>query len=186
MVELIVGFGTGSGTDTTSRAIAPELEKVLGVPVVVTNIEGSGGVKGLEYAARQPADGYSYMITTQSLILADIQELSKTRIMDDFVPVTRLVQSSVCIATRKDSQYNTWDEVVSYAKDHPGELKIGAQSPKGIDALSSRVIFKAFEIDIPFVGFNSGAEAKAAVLGGNCEFINADPSEMGDLIKAEK
>jgi tripartite-type tricarboxylate transporter receptor subunit TctC len=183
-IELVVGFGAGSGTDTTSRAIAPVLEKILGVPVVVTNIEGSGGVKGLEYAAKQPADGYTYMITTQSLILADIQELSKTRIMEDFVPVTRLVQSSVLVATREDSQFNTWDEVVEYAKDNPGKLKIGAQTPKGIDALSSRVIFSAFGIDIPFVAFNSGAETKSAVLGGHIEFINADPSEMGDLIEA--
>ena len=63
-VEIIVGFGAGSGTDITARALSEPLSKVLGVPVVVTNIEGSQGLNGLEYVYKQPADGYTLFLTT--------------------------------------------------------------------------------------------------------------------------
>lgn len=59
-VEIIVPWGAGGGADTTVRAFAPHLERALGVPVVVNNVSGGGGVMGFEHANRQPADGYTF------------------------------------------------------------------------------------------------------------------------------
>jgi hypothetical protein len=49
----VVPFGPGSGTDTTMRALAPELEKAL-VSRGGHHAEGSGSLKGMEFASSSP------------------------------------------------------------------------------------------------------------------------------------
>lgn len=43
-IEMVIPFGPGSGTDTTIRAMAPLLEKELGVPITINNVAGASGV----------------------------------------------------------------------------------------------------------------------------------------------
>src|SRR5699024_10393437 len=58
-IELIVPFGPGGGSDLFARALAPILEKKLGVSVTVVNRPGANTVVGLNYLISQPADGYT-------------------------------------------------------------------------------------------------------------------------------
>ena len=56
-ITFVVGYSPGGGFDAYARALAPELEKALGVEVVVENIPGAGGQR----AARPdsaPPDGH--------------------------------------------------------------------------------------------------------------------------------
>ncbi|MBW2066965.1 MAG: hypothetical protein JRJ03_18815 [Deltaproteobacteria bacterium] len=45
-ITFIVPFGAGGGFDGMARALAPRLEKELGVPFPVKNEKGSGGRRG--------------------------------------------------------------------------------------------------------------------------------------------
>ena len=45
-IKFVVPYSTGGGFDVYVRAVAPEMEKILGVPVVPENIPGAGGQKG--------------------------------------------------------------------------------------------------------------------------------------------
>ena len=49
--------------------MATLLQQKLGVPVEVRNETGAGGVTGIEYTYKQPADGYTFMLGTQSLFI---------------------------------------------------------------------------------------------------------------------
>jgi len=52
-IEFVVPFGTGGGADRTARVIAPLLQKELGggAKVVVQNIDGAGGLSGMNKVA---------------------------------------------------------------------------------------------------------------------------------------
>ncbi|MDI9390778.1 MAG: tripartite tricarboxylate transporter substrate binding protein [Synergistota bacterium] len=183
-IDIVVPFGPGSGTDTTMRAFAPELQKVLGVPVVAMNVEGSGGLAGMEFAAKQPADGYTLFCHTPTHILAEIQNLSPISLTKHFVPVARLIQNSVLVVTSAKGRFKTWDEMVEFAKAHPGEVTVGGYSPKGIDAIAMKMIERAAGIELTFVPFGGGGEAKAALLGGHIDLTNDDPENCIELAKA--
>ena len=43
-ITIIVCFGAGGGSDQMARAMGAAAKKVLGVPVVVTNKKGAGGL----------------------------------------------------------------------------------------------------------------------------------------------
>lgn len=58
-ITFIIPYSTGGGMDGYVRALAPAMEKVLGVPVVPTNMPGAGGNKGAAYIYRSQPDGYT-------------------------------------------------------------------------------------------------------------------------------
>ena len=181
-IDVIVPYGPGSGTDTTMRALAPSLQKVLGVPVVVQNVAGSGGLRGMEFSAKQPPDGYTLFMCTPTHILAQIQKLSPINLTEKFDPLVGLVQDSTLVTTKAGGRFKTWKEMAAYAKDHPGEVTVAGLSPKGIDAVSMRMLAKAAGIELTFVPFGSGAEATSAILGGHVDLANEGPADAYDMI----
>ncbi len=187
-IEIVVGFGTGSGTDITARAIAEPLQEILGVPVVVTNIEGSQGIKGMEYTERQPADGYTLFLTTQTQLLAQINDLSDVKITEDFEPLARLVHSVVLITGNGNGRFKDINELIAYAKEHPGDVKLGGIGMTSVDAVAVREFCNESGAGIEYVSFGSGSELSSALMGGHIDLACSELAdsiplmESGDLI----
>lgn len=183
-VEIVIPFGPGSGTDTTIRALQPLLEKELGVPININNVEGAGGVKGAEFFNKQPADGYTFALYTPSHIIAAVNKTTNFDILNDTVPVVRLVQDSNIILANKDVPYNNMKELIEYVKANPGKAKLGMMSPQGIDGASAKQLFDAAGIDVGFVPYSSGAEANAAVMGGHTDMVLTSPFDANAYLKS--
>ena len=183
-IEIVVGFGTGSGTDLTARGIAKPLEAILGIPVVVTNIEGSQGIKGMEYVTKQPADGYTLFITTQTQLLAQINDLSRVKITEDFDPVCRLVHDVVLITANAKGRFKNFQELQAYAKEHPGDVKIGGLTATGVDAVAVRQFCEKSGAEIEYVSFAGGAEISSALLGGHIDLACSEVADAIPLIEA--
>lgn len=183
-IELVCPWGSGGGADTTLRAFASALEKEIGVPVVVNNVEGGGGVQGSEYLQKQPADGYSYQIGTQSLLVVNLQKLMSFDWAAETVPVVKLVHDTNIIVAAKDAPFNNLKELVEYAKANPGTVKAGVLTITGVDALMVAQTFELAGVEIPLVAFNNGAELNAAILGGHISLAVAGPAETKGLIES--
>ena len=61
-IDIICPWGVGGGADSTLRPMTNLLKDILGQQVDVVNVEGGGGVNGVEYTYKQPADGYTFML----------------------------------------------------------------------------------------------------------------------------
>src|SRR5262249_17910258 len=59
--KLVVGYPPGGSGDFTTRIIADELSKELGVTVVVENKPGAGGSIASEFVAKSAPDGYTIL-----------------------------------------------------------------------------------------------------------------------------
>ena len=187
-VEIVVGFGAGSGTDVTARALSDPLSKVLGVPVVVTNIEGSQGLNGLEYVYKQPADGYTLMLTTQTQLITQIYGLSEISFTEEFEPVSRLVHDVTLVTANPQGRFQDIDELSAYAKEHPKDVKIAGLAATGLDGMIIKQFVENSGMDLELVSFGSTSECKSALLGGHVdlsidEIATAKPLiDSGDLI----
>lgn len=62
-VTIVVGFGSGGTVDTGARVLQPYLQKALGVPVVVQNMPGAGGVPASHYVFTQKPDAPVLLMT---------------------------------------------------------------------------------------------------------------------------
>jgi tripartite-type tricarboxylate transporter receptor subunit TctC len=63
-IKLIVTADIGGGEDSEARAIAPFLEKYLGVGIVIENQGGAGGKIAFERFQKTEPDGYTLITYT--------------------------------------------------------------------------------------------------------------------------
>ena len=61
-VKLIVTYPPGGSSDLMARVFGAKLAEHWGQQVITENKPGAAGSIGMEYAAKQPADGYSFVV----------------------------------------------------------------------------------------------------------------------------
>ena len=70
-VRWIVPFPPGGAMDAIARALGDKAGKALKQPFIIENKPGAGGNIGADFVAKQPADGYTMMITSICMICTD-------------------------------------------------------------------------------------------------------------------
>ena len=67
-IKLVIPFAAGGTTDILGRLLAQQLTKDLGQNVIVENKGGAGGNIAAEFVAQSPADGYTIMLASGSML----------------------------------------------------------------------------------------------------------------------
>ncbi|MDR2483996.1 MAG: tripartite tricarboxylate transporter substrate binding protein [Treponema sp.] len=194
-VTLVCPWGVGGGADGTLRPLQPLLQDILGVPVEIVNVEGAGGANGINFAQKQPADGYTYALATQSIILLDLQKILPFDYQKELTPVAKLVHSTNLLISSKKSmagKYGSFQELIAYAKGHPQELSCGMLTATGQDSVSMKqTLAAALGVSIPevdkyikTVSYGGGAEMSAAMVGGHLSLGVAGAEEIKGLVES--
>ncbi len=168
-IEIIVPFGAGGSADIMTRQLANMMRDYVDKPVNVINKAGSGGIDGMNYVAQAPADGYTVLQITPSHAIAEALGRPNADLTGGFEPVANFQKDIQVFGVAKNSPFNTIDEVLEYAKENPGKLKIGGTSPGGLDNYMADGFAEKAGIELTYVPYNSAAETKAAVLGGELD-----------------
>ena len=178
-IEIICPWGTGGGADTTLRTFATALEKELGVSVVINNKSGAGGVTGVQFATSQPADGYTYLLCTQSPMLAQISGATDFDVYGSIKPLCQLVHDCNIFVTAADAPYNNYSELKEYAAANPGSIKCGVLTITGLDAAC---VEAAFEGEVEAVAYTEGSQLNADVIGGHVNLACVGPAEVSAMV----
>ncbi|WYX61202.1 tripartite tricarboxylate transporter substrate binding protein [Achromobacter xylosoxidans] len=129
-ITLIVPSAAGGAADLTARTFAQFLGKQTGQTVIVEDRPGAGGIVGTNAARNAAADGYTFLLSTNSTHAAN-QFLYKRLPYDaqkDFAQVGMLGTFGTVGIVAPDSPYRTVPELVEYARKHPGEVFFGYYS----------------------------------------------------------
>lgn len=168
-IELIVPFGAGGSSDIMTRQVAQIMRNFVDVPVNVVNRAGGGGIDGMVYVANQPADGYSVLQVTPSHAIAAALGRPNADLLGSFEPVANFQVDIQVFGVSKDSPFQTIQELIAYARQNPGRLKIGGTSPGGLDEYMASGFAREAGIELLYVPYASAAETKAATLGGELD-----------------
>ena len=86
-IRLVVPFEPGGAGDITSRIIVEAANKLLdGSKIIVVNRSGGGGIVGQTFVSRAPADGYTILSMTSSVVTNPALKGASYSV-DDFKPV---------------------------------------------------------------------------------------------------
>ncbi|MBQ3652952.1 MAG: tripartite tricarboxylate transporter substrate binding protein [Synergistaceae bacterium] len=185
-ISIVCPWGVGGGADSTLRPMANLLKSILGQEVEVVNVTGGNGVTAVEYVYKQPADGYTFMLGTQSLFMQDIQGTTSMNFKEEFIPVARLVHAiNVITASKKAMErkgYKTFSEMVKYVKENPFEVSVGMLTSTGLDGASLKQALEG--LDILDVSYPSGSEMNSALVGGHIDIMVTGTDEIEGLIAA--
>ena len=185
-IEIIVPFGVGGGSDTAARAGAEGLKPLLKVPLVITNMPGGGATKGMLYVSQQPAEGYEVLAITTSHLIDAVKPKTRSQLLRDFDPIMRIQWDTSAVTISGDSKFKTLADLIEYGKKNPKMLKFAGTSPGGWSEIQTVAFFKAVGVVVTFVPFDSGAEIKAAIMGGHIHGAVEELAETLPLIEAGK
>lgn len=183
-IEIIVPFGAGGSADMMTRQLANLMKDYVDKPINVINKAGGGGIDGMNYVAQAPADGYTILQITPSHAIAEALERPNADLTGKFEPIANFQKDIQVFGVAKDSPFNTIDELLEYAKENPGKIKIGGTSPGGLDNYMADGFAEEAGIEMVYVPYNSAAETKAAVLGGELDIYQDKVISFLTMIKS--
>ncbi len=168
-IEMVIPFGAGGASDIFARQYAQIVEKYIGQPINCINKGGAGTIEGMTYAFSAPADGYTILEITPSLLIVEALNKSSIKFRKEFEPIIKVQADVMAFGVVANSKFKTIDELLAYAKANPKKLKIGGLSPGGLDDYIANGFAKKAGIEWTYVPYKSGSEVKAAVLGGELD-----------------
>ena len=90
-VRWIAPFAAGGNYDLTSRLVGEAMGRQLGQTVIVDNRPGAGGIVGTEAAANAPADGYTVVMGSFSVLFVAPYLASKPSMVPLVTPMHHAV-----------------------------------------------------------------------------------------------
>jgi len=186
-VRIIVGAPPGGTTDTMARAIAPELGRALGRPVLIDNRPGAGGNLAAEAVARATPDGSTLLMSfTSHAINATLYPHLPFDPEKDFTPLTMVSTTPAVLVANPSLPAGNLKDLIALAKAHPGKLNfaIGALgSSVHLAGEAFKMMSGTYIVNIPYKGT---APAIQDVLAGQVEMMFANVGNAQAYIKAGK
>ncbi|MBS0465985.1 MAG: tripartite tricarboxylate transporter substrate binding protein [Proteobacteria bacterium] len=173
-IRIVVGFPAGSFTDTIARAVADQLGKQLGQPVIVDNKPGANGSIGVGEVARSAPDGYTLLVTNSSSITINPQIYKKISYQPkDFAPVSMLLDAPFILTVNPDwaskNQIRSAQDVIAFARRNPDKISYGSAGPGNIAHLAFAQWSNRTGVKTTHVPYKSASQAQLAVLSGELD-----------------
>jgi len=187
-VTILMGYPPGGSTDTTARAIAPVLERILGQPIVIQNRPGAAALVGTLAVANAPPDGYTITVaTTQLALLPAVDRVfgrppSFTRVQ--FAPIALVSAEPSVLFVNASQPWRNFQEMIEDAKKRPGQIVYASGGLYGTTHLAIEIVLKATSTKMRHLPTAGGGPALTAVLGNHAALLAAHPSVGGPQARA--
>jgi tripartite-type tricarboxylate transporter receptor subunit TctC len=183
-IDFICTWGVGGGADQMSRTIGHLAEKFLGVALPVSNIPGASGNSGLANLIAAKADGYTIAVYIADTLATVSAGQSRYKISDfDWMVRTQVAPSFLFV--NMDSPFKTMQDLLKYAKENPGKLKVGATGFGTVDDITVRYLatkgYKMTLLPVPKPG-----ERYASTLGGHSEVLYEQAGDIKQYLDAKQ
>ena len=187
-VKFIVGFAAGGPTDVIARVIAQDMTQTLGQSVIVENRPGANAIIATEAVAKSPADGYSLLFSSLSLLVNHALVDSKVGYdpFKDFAPVSNAAALPMVIVTSPQSPFKSMQEMVALAKAKKGELSYGTSGHAGSSHLAGAMLEHATNTQMINVPFKGNAPALTEVMSGRVSFMFYPAVGIAEQVAAKR
>ena len=186
-VRLIVTYPPGGSSDLMARVFGQKLSEVWGQQVIVESKPGAAGSIGMEYTARQPADGYTFVIGNIGPAAVNPLLSKLPYSMDkDFIPVSMISSGPNVLVVNTTWQVQSLAEILAFARANPGKLSYGTSGPGSISHLSSELLKNLTKANIVEIPYKGGVLAVQDLLGQQIHFIFSDALPAMAHIRAGK
>ncbi len=174
-ITLVVPYAAGGASDLSARALATEMEEVLGVSIIVENRTGGAGAVGLSFLAGAAPDGYTigYMPVETTMLGFQGYVIQPT----DYELLGQIVSVPATIAVPADSPYETLDDLIAAAEAAPGTITVSNSGAGSIWNATTTALGEAAGVEFRPIPFDGGAPAVTAAVAGDVDAVVAGISE---------
>src|SRR3954469_10410836 len=182
-IRIVVGFAAGGGNDIFARLIGAKLAELIGQSVIIENKPGAGARLGNEYAANQPADGYTLLVAASGgmSIASAIYPKLAFHPTKSFVPLTMIANFPLILAVPANHPAKDVKELVAWMKGNPDNSNYATSSP------AFTIATELFKLKAGAPGqaipYKSSGESLVSVVGGQTLLTIADGPPTVPLVK---
>jgi tripartite-type tricarboxylate transporter receptor subunit TctC len=183
-IKLIIPFAAGGTTDILGRLLAQQLTKDLGQNVIVENKGGAGGNIAAEFVAQSPADGYTIMLASGSMLTVNPSLYKKLPVnySKDFVNITNVASGPMLLSVSSKIPVKNLNEFITYAKTKDlnfGSAGIGSQVHMAAENLTY-----AANIPATHVPYKGESAAINDLVSGQIDFMVGNLTAATGFAKA--
>jgi tripartite-type tricarboxylate transporter receptor subunit TctC len=187
-VKLVIPFPAGGPLDAVGRAIAQKLTDAWGQSVIVDNRPGAGGNIGADLVAKSPPDGYTVVMGALSThaVNPSLYPSMPYDAVKDFAPITRVAVTPNVLVVNPALPVHSVQELIAYAKAHPGKLSFGSGSNGSAGHLAGELFKVDAGVDMVHVPYRGAAPAMQALLAGDTQLMFDNLASAMPQVKAGK
>jgi tripartite-type tricarboxylate transporter receptor subunit TctC len=169
-ITLVVPFAPGGIADVTARAVAESMTKTLGQPVVVDNRPSAGSIVASQAVASAKPDGYTLLLMSNSNALSvGLFKKLPYDTVKDLAPVSTLGFFDLGVFVSSSSRFASLRDVLQYAKEHPGQLKVGTIAVGTTQHLAGQLFQSAAGVEVLAVPYKGSPAVLVALRSGEID-----------------
>jgi tripartite-type tricarboxylate transporter receptor subunit TctC len=186
-VRLVVTYPPGGSSDLMARIMGQKLGEYWGQPVIIESKPGAAGSIGMEYTARQPADGYTFVVGNLGPVAVNPLITKVPYNMDkDFIPIALTATGPNILVVPMTSPYKNLAELLAAARANPGSLNFGTSGPGSMAHLGGEMIIRQANVKLVGVPYKGGGQAVNDLLAGHLNMMVADALPVSQFIKTNR
>jgi tripartite-type tricarboxylate transporter receptor subunit TctC len=147
----------------------PIVQEELGVGIGINNMAGAASAPAAEHVLAQKSDGYTIFFGSEIMSVWQTMGTTNLSPTEDFIPVKIVSEAIPVLAVPPDSPFNSVEELIAYAKEHPGELRISTAGPGTVPHVSGLLLQQYLDVEFTFVPYQGGKPAVIAVMSSEVD-----------------
>lgn len=188
VVKIIVGFPPGQATDIVARLMAEKLPSVTGNTYVVDNRPGQGGSLAMGALAKSTADGSVMMLTHMSAVATNPHMYKSVpyNSLKDFEAVGLLGDLPFVLVCHPSLPVNSVQELVQYAKEHPGQLTNASSGNGTVSHLAMEELKRRSGMNILHIPYKGSGPGLTDVMAGQVSLALETAAAVQPLVQSGK
>ncbi|MCH9050130.1 MAG: hypothetical protein IIA72_03505 [Proteobacteria bacterium] len=190
-ITIMICFGKAGGSAQSVQAIKGPASKIMGVKVNMISKPGGGGVNCLPDLQQTPADGYTILQHTDTLVSTYVKGAHDLHPGKDMIPLIIMNVAPTGLYIRGgDKRFMTggkpdFDKIVKYAKIKEGNLKV-SNINADMELITLSMVEKHFGFKAKQILFGRPAQRYGAVIGGKLDVLMEQPGDVSKHVEAGK
>lgn len=187
-ITVIAPFAAGGDSDLSGRNLAATAAKFLGQPIVVHNVVGASGTIGSMRVRTAAPDGYTLLIARGgSQAITPALDTKTPYKWNDFTILSLLEFNPVVCVAKGDGPMKSLKDLLDALKAAPGKLNYATAGPGTTQHMAVEILLRSAGLpssSAEQIGYKSGGEVTAAMLGGQVQFLCNNLPTIGGQLKA--
>lgn len=183
-VRFVIASTTGGALDGASRIYADKMATHLKQPFVAENIGGAASMIAARQVAKAPADGYTLITASNTLVTIPHLTAKAGYTTQDFTPVGEMCRSPSLLAVSSSSPYTSVADLVAAARKNPGKISFASGGVGTTSHLPAEMFARQAGISATHVPYKGVAQAVPDVISGRVDFLIVAPTSLAALIKS--
>jgi tripartite-type tricarboxylate transporter receptor subunit TctC len=178
-ITYIIPFDPGGQSDRTALYQKDDLQKLLGVNVMIKYLPGAGGALGWANLVKSAPDGYTICGNNiPHIILQPLVRDNAGYETMELEPLYLFQSTPIGLAVLKDSPFKTLDDFIAYAKENPGRVTIGGSGTWSGHHIALLQLQKLTGAEFTYIPSTGAAPSVANFLGGHTMALFANSDDL--------